>query len=121
MNQIPTAIDSGKLTGIIHLDLNKTFATVDHKLLLRKLKRYGVTDVELDCMQDYLSNRTQMIKIGDTLSDEMPIPFGIRQGSILEPLMFIMYINDFPIAVRAQIVMYVDDIAQIIFSHNNSV
>ena len=78
----------------IFLDFAKAFDTVNHKILLEKLKYYGVQDQTLALFDSYLSNRTQAVEVNGVLSELGTIKHGVPQGSILGPLLFLLYIND---------------------------
>ena len=79
-------IDKGKYTGLIFIDLKKAFDTVDHEILMKKLKMYGVTGLEHDCFTSYLDNRKQFCRVDGTFSDVRGINCGVPQGSCLGPL-----------------------------------
>ena len=113
-------MDEGKVTGAIFLDLKKAFDTVSHSLLINKLKKYGISGIELNWFKSYLSNRMQSVKIGCSLSDLMPIDIGIPQRSILGPLLFILFVNDLPDCVTCKTVMYADDTALLVRSSDPS-
>lgn len=89
-------IDNSLLNGVIFLDLKKAFNTMDHAILLGKLKLYGVSSQSLNWFQSYLSDRKQQTFIDGAQSDFCNITCGIPQGSILSPLLFTIYINDLP-------------------------
>ena len=78
----------------VYLDLSKAFDTIDHDILLHKLDYCGFRGIVLDWFRDYLSNRIQYVSYNDNKSDLKTIRCGVPQGSILGPLLFILYIND---------------------------
>ena len=87
-------MDIGKLTGALFIDLRKAFDTVDHQSLTSKLLCYGVENTELKWIEDYLSNRSQIVSFEGEKSREEKIMFGVPQGSILGPLLFLIHVND---------------------------
>jgi retron-type reverse transcriptase len=102
-------MDNGIATGVIFLDLKKAFDTVNHNILLNKLKNYGINGRMLKWFKSYLSQRNQAVSIGSEVSDFKNIDIGVPQGSILGPLLFIIYINSLPEHVNCKVVMYADD------------
>lgn len=92
------------------LDLAKAFDTVDHDLLLKKLSIYGVRGVAWKLIESYLKNRKQYVVIQNTHSQMTFVQHGVPQGSVLGPLLFLVYINDLlKIKLRGQIISYADD------------
>ena len=81
---------------VVLLDLKKAFDTIDHSILLSKLELYGITGNALSMIRSYLSGRNQKCQLSDKMSSVRRIKCGIPQGSILGPLLFLIYINDFP-------------------------
>ena len=94
----------------IFLDLSKAFDTLNHTILLNKLQHYGIRDGSLNLFKSYLQNRKQYVVINNAKSETLDITTGVPQGSILGPLLFIIYINDLPNASKIfHSIMYADD------------
>ena len=91
IDRITQDLDKGKIPISIFLDLSKAFDTLDHVISLQKLNYYGIKSVELKLFQDYLQNRNQYVSYDKTNSDMYRISTGVPQGSILGPLLFIIY------------------------------
>ena len=94
-DKIQKAIEDGLFSCGIFLDFSKIFDTVDHSILIRKLSHYGIRGIANDWFTSYLLNRRQHVSIGSTESDDIVIAHGVLQGSVLGPLLFLFYINDF--------------------------
>ena len=104
------ALERGEAVIKLFLDFSNAFDTVDHEILLVKLHHYGIRGVMLDWFRDYLSNRTLCVVYDDVSSERMPVKCGVPRGSILGPLLFLIYVNHLPNAATNLFpVPYVDD------------
>ena len=103
-------INSPQQTDVIYLDISKAFDTVSHSILLNKLWSIGITGTLWTWFKDYLSNRYQRVTINNSYSDLLPINSGVPQGSILGPLLFLVYINDMSSYIHhSQLLKFADD------------
>ena len=102
-------LDKKLNTCAIFLDLAKAFDSVSHKILIQKLQNYGIHGKLLDLFVSYLSSRSQFVKFDNTQSSLIDILFGVPQGSILGPLLFLIFINDLPNASKFFIRLFADD------------
>ena len=98
--------------------MKKAFDTCDHNILLLKLKRYGVTGTELQWFESYLTKRKQFVSIKNHSSSLLEISLGVPQGSILGPLLFLLYINDLPLSSKFLSLLFADD-TTLVLTHDN--
>ena len=109
VNTVSSALNKKHHVIAIFCDLRKAFDTVDHKILLNKLKKIGVRGVELEWFRSYLSDRKQFVFVEGKCSPLLTILLGVPQGSILGPLLFLLYINDLPEASSLLSSLFADD------------
>ena len=109
LDDLTSAYDDSKQTDVIYLDIKKTFDTVPHKRLLLKLRAYGFGDEIVGWIEDFLKNRKQKLNVNGEYSEWQPITSGIPQGSVLGPVLFIIYINDLPDKIKSICKKFADD------------
>ena len=93
----------------IYLDFAKAFDSVPHQRLVNKVKSYGITGNLLEWIESFLSNRFQTVKVNGSTSYPSPVHSGVPQGSVLGPLLFILYINDLPECIESDSYLFADD------------
>lgn len=111
------ALNSSNIVVGIFLDIRKAFDSVNHTILLQKLERYGFRGSAINFFRSYLSDRKQYVQIADGKSSLKDVKMGVPQGSVLGPILFSLYINDFAHSLKhAKAVLYADDTALMISS-----
>ena len=119
VEKIRNNMDNGIFSCGVFVDLEKAFDTVKHSILLRKLCHYGIRGKGNDWITSYLSNRTQSVSVNGETSEVSNVTCGVPQGSILGPLLFIIYINDMHCALLNCSVYHFADDTNLVFSHKD--
>ena len=106
---IRKALDENKFACGVFVDFQKAFDTVNHDILINKLDHYGVRGIENNWFRSYLTGRTQFVSILGFDSNTKPVSHGVPQGSVLGPLLFLLYINDLHTALSSKVFHFADD------------
>ena len=117
-DKILTGIDNGLLTGMILIDLQKAFDTIDHEIFLSKLTFLGFSESTILWYKSYLTNRTFVVNIANEFSSPGDLSCGVPQGSILGPLIFLLYVNDMSNSVDCDLLLYADDSCLVFTGHD---
>ena len=117
-DKILKGFDDGLLTGMILIDLQKAFDTINHDILLKKLSIIGFSHHTVKWFQSYLSNRKFTVNLENSFSEVSNISCGVPQGSVLGPILLLIYVNDMPMAVKCNLFLYADDTCLVFQSKN---
>ena len=112
-------LDSGSTIDCIYMDFRAAFDTVPHKRLISKLQAYGLSTQIIQWITSFLDSRVQRVDINGQTSDWKNVTSGIPQGSVLGPILFVMFINDLPDLIKSEVFLFADDTK--VFSVNKSV
>ena len=102
-------LDQGGSVDAVYMDFRKAFDSVPYRRLLLKIEAHGIQGNVHKWIEDFLTNRTQSVRVNGTTSQEVPVTSGIPQGSVLGPLLFVIYINDLPQHVTNEVRIFADD------------
>jgi len=102
-------IDEGDCIDIAYLDFRKAFDLVSHKHLLHKMSKYGISGQVLEWVRAFLKDRTQRVVIRGSASEACNVTSGVPQGSVLGPVLFLIFINDLPLEVLSPLSLFADD------------
>ena len=112
-------MDEGLPVDILYFDFRKAFDTVPHHRLLVKLENIGITGETLEIVKDFLSDREMRVGVGDSFSEVLKIVSGVPQGSVLGPILFLLFVNDLPDNIKSRILLFADDLKLIANAMNN--
>jgi hypothetical protein len=107
---VAECFDARLQVDVVYTDFSKAFDRLDHRILLCKLREFGLSESLLQFFESYLGSRKQFVMCNGFRSKEITVSSGVPQGSVLGPLFFIMFINDISVNIESNILMYADDL-----------
>ena len=114
VNKILENFDNNKISLAVFLDLSRTFDCVNYQILFNKLEYYGITNITLDWFKSYLSHRSQLVSFNGVSSEVKNIGIGVPQGSVLGPLLFLVYMNDLcKLIEQGEQILFADDVTHL--------
>ena len=108
-DKVKIGFKEGLLTGMVLIDLQKAFDTIDHSILLEKMSCLGFAGKTIAWYKSYLTNKSFIVNVGKEFSSPGKLSCGVPQGLILGPLLFLLYVNDIPQTVNSELLLYADD------------
>lgn len=119
VDKVTSALENNEFACSIFLDFSKAFDTINHNIILAKLYKYGFQDITYKWLSSYVSNKAQFVSFKGYFSNKAKLKCGVPQGSILGPLLFLIYINDmFSVSDVLSPIMFADD-TTLVLSHSH--